>query len=334
MNLHFANLKSAVCRLAIAVALWRGVTLPAASILIANQDAPVTVQGGNLPPALAWLNVKYPGNLPCAVWQNLAPQTNKTASLFSAFNWPSNIVRDTNCLIYPATGATAFIPTYGPNSQGYWGVPAVLITRRVALIRGHGTGQVSGQIATDASQQFYFWDRQNNPYFVTSYKRLGRLSDTNFPGWDYLLISFTSDVPTNIEVMPQIYVADYNHKYAAPWWSVQPYCQPILGTIYPAGVNLGYYQAVPGFSALNVGSPWAGGTSGSPDMILIPTATGETLAMYQGRSTSGIGGQYNSATAPSQMLADLYTLEEASGCDTNNPDYQPVMVDLSGYPNL
>ena len=130
--------------------------------------------------------------------------------------------------------------------------------------------------------------------------------------------------------MPQIYAADYYAKFAASYPAVKAYLPTIYATIYGASAainspSLGQPEAVGFPSFYDAGGVMTGGTSGSPDMILLPTATGQTLAMFEGRTTSGISAQ---------MLADINALNVASGLDTNNPDYQPVILDLSSYPNL
>jgi len=297
----------------------------ATQIFLAPQPAPVAVNS-SLPAPLQWLAVKYPGNLPCACWPNLASHSNATPNIYTTFNYPSNVVRDTNCIIFNATGSTAIFQGY-THSNGTYAVPGVLITRRIILIRGHSNGDVNlGINHNDQTAQVYFYDRTNGIYRGIITNALGHVYDSNFPGCDYCLYSLTADVPTNIDVMPQIYAADWGNKFSCSAWpAVNPYAQPLLGCIYPASINLGYFAAVPGFSGFNVGGPYVGGTSGSPDMILIPTATGETLAMYEGRTTSGVSAQ---------MLLDIAALNAASGLDNSNPKYQPVILDLSGYPNL
>ncbi len=304
------------------------VNCDAAQIFLTTESTAPPQVNSKLPAALQWLAVKTPGNLPCLVWSNVMSQTNKSERQYVSWDSISNVVRNTNCLIYPAYGSTGIFQTYLTGDghgglSGSGGVPGVLVTRRHVIIRGHDNGWVNvGQTNGVWGTQILFYDRTNGVYVATATNALGHVYDTNYPGLDYCLMFLTADVPANIEPVPQIYAAEYFAKYASALPAVSPYTQPLEASIYPACVS----WSAPGFpSFLNAGGPWVGGTSGSPNLLLMPTATGETLLMYSGRTTSGISAQ---------MLADIAALTRTAGLDPSNPDYQPQIVSLSQFPNL
>ena len=296
----------------IAVSVWSGVIF-GAQILIVPPPAPPVINPA-LPPALQWLEVKTPTNLVNQCWLNLAGRTNAQANIYTTYNFPTNVVRNTNCIIFNAVGATAIVQNFNTGD----GVPAVLLTKRCVYIRGHDTGTADqGVLTNGAGEIFYFYDRTNGIHTAIAGPRIGRLNT----GGDYTLISLTNDV-AGIEPMPQAYAADITAKYSSTVAAISPYCPILYASIYPPSIS--FVPTLAGFWG-DVGGYMTSGTSGSPNMILIPTATGETLAMFAGRTTSGISAL---------MLSDLATLNTACGLDNNNPDYQPVIVDLSGYPNL
>lgn len=158
-----------VCGVAIAVAICfcSGVTF-ATQILIAPTAAtPATANPSSLPPALQWLAAKTPGNMPCVVWANIAGQTNSQPAIYTAYNYPTNFVRNTNCLIFNATGSTAIFQGY-THSNGTYATPGVLLTRRIFCIRGHSNGDVNlGINQHDNTGKIYFVDRTNGIYCGT-----------------------------------------------------------------------------------------------------------------------------------------------------------------------
>ena len=296
----------------IAVSVWSGVTFAAQILIVPPPPAPVINPA--LPYALQWLEAKTPTNLVNVCWLNLVKHTNTSANIYTTYNFPTNVVRNTNCIIFNATGSTAIVQNFGAGD----GVPAVLLTKRCVYIRGHDTGTTDmGVVTNGAGQVFYFYDRTNGIHTAIAGPRIGRLNT----GGDYTLISLTNDV-TGIDVMPQAYAADVTAKFSSSITAVSPYCPILYASIYPPSIS--FSPTLSGFWG-DVGGYMGSGTSGSPNMILLPTATGETLAMFAGRTTSGLSAL---------MLADLAALNTACGLSNSDPNYQPVIVDLSNWPNL
>lgn len=297
----------------IAVSLWSGVTF-AAQILIVPPP-PLPAVDTTLPPALQWLALKTPTNLVTACWKNLAPRTNASANIYTTYNFPTNVVRNTNCLIFNATGATAINHTHVWLNGYVDSTPGVLITRRCVYLRGHSTGITdTGVTNAIAGQVFYFYDRTNGQHTGAAVKSIGRVNT----GGDYNLIELDQDI-TGIDIMPLAYGSDIAAKYSSRLAAVQPYCPILYASIYPP--SIGFVPTLAGFWG-DVGGYMVSGTSGSPDMILLPD---NRLAMFQGRTTSGLSAL---------MLSDLAALNTACGLSNSDPAYQPTIINLSGWPNL
>ena len=235
-----------------------------------------------------------------AVWTNFIAHTNgRTMAIWSERSlpdgWPNVqpvLAWNTNCLLYGLDGFTAI--SQCNEFQGSPGqVPATLLTRRHAYLRGHGLGS-TGLTTELAGQRVWFCAADNTVVTMTIAAKVVQLGTIAGQFYDYGLVVFTEDVPATLTPMSVLSAANFETYYSAT---------PDLPFMFLGTEQDGYVSAqVPPF----VYPLFGGGDSGSPNMIPTPD---NVLVMVSGRSTSG----------PSpQMQADMDALSAYLGLNPNN----------------
>jgi hypothetical protein len=235
-----------------------------------------------------------------AVWTNFIAHTNgRTMEIWSERSlpdgWPNVppvLAWNTNSLLYGLDGFTAI--SQCNEFQGSPGqVPATLLTRRHAYVRGHGLGD-AGLATRLARQRVWFCTADNTVVTMTIAAEMIRLGTIADEFYDYGLVAFSEDAPATLTPMSVLSAANVETYYSAT---------PDLPFMFFGTEQEGHVSAqVPPF----VYPLMKGGDSGSPNMIPTPD---NVLVLISGRSTSG----------PSlQMQADIDALSAYLGLNTNN----------------
>jgi subtilisin-like proprotein convertase family protein len=250
-----------------------------------------------------------------ACWTNFIALTNgRVMDLWSMRSlpdgWPAVpplLAWNTNCLIYGIQGFTAI--SQCNQFEGSLGeIPATLITRRHAYVRGHSFGDNGLSTNHVAGQKVWFCTASNTIVEMTVAATFTRLGTFNGQYYDYGLILFTHDVPAGIIPMSVLSPSEFSTFY---YPSTQiPYLT--LGTEQLGHVATGGDAIVPFIYPL-----WKGGDSGSPDFIVSPD---NRLVMFGGRGCTGISAQ---------LAADVDTLTQFWGLNPAN--YQLNWYDLSPW---
>jgi len=246
-----------------------------------------------------------------AVWTNFIAHTNgRTMEIWSESSlpdgWPNVppvLAWNTNSLLYGLDGFTAI--SQCNEFQGSPGqVPATLLTRRHAYLRGHGLGD-AGLTTQLAGERVWFCTADNTVVTMTIAAKVIRLGTIAGEYYDYGLVVFTEDVPATLTPMSVLSAANVETYYSAT---------PDLPFMFLGTEQEGHVSAqVPPF----VYPLMKGGDSGSPNMIPTPD---NVLVMISGRTTSG----------PSlQMQADIDALSAYLGLNTNN--YQLRWYDMKPW---
>jgi len=296
--MKFNALKSAVCRALIAVALWRGVTLSAAQILI--QPVPV----------------KLP-TLQAALWSSFVTATNGHTSPTEFTNlWQAggvtNITWDTNSPLYGKSGFTAFSleSNFGLFGGSQWGVPCTALTRRHVYIRGHSNGATNNTLdtASFSSQPIHFLTSSNT--LVLRYARAAFKRTYPPNNMDECLILLDSDLPDSIQPVTMVDPVALGVKLAKNTLGFWPGFNPLLATCQHNQIG-----TLDGHS-YNAHNFYVGGDSGGPDFYILNGA----VVMLEGRTTTG--------WCP-LMQADCDALTTWAGLDPAN--YQIQLLDLTQF---
>ena len=222
------------------------------------------------------------------------------------FDWPDQppyLAWQTNSLLYGLDGFTA-ISQCNEFEASLGQLPVTLLTRRHGYLRGHGL--VAPGFGTDlAGQRVWFCDSNNVVVAMTIAAQLVELGTISGQTYDYTLVVFTQDAPTNLTPMSVLSESDLETYYSDT---------PDLPYMFLATEQFGFVSAgVPPF----IYPDMEGGDSGSPNMIPSPD---NKLIFISGRSTSG----------PSpQMQADADTLTTYLGLSATN--YQLRWYDMKPW---
>jgi subtilisin-like proprotein convertase family protein len=246
-----------------------------------------------------------------AVWTNFIAHTNgQTMDMWSEriypANWPNSpplLAWNTNCLLYGLDGFTGISQCNefeGAPGQG----PITLLTRRHGYYRGHSAG--TNGLRTDiAGQRVWFCAADNTVVQMTIAAVLVRLESDATNTYDYSIMIFTEDVPTNINPVSVISPVNMEIFY---------YNTPDIPYMFFATEQLGHCAA--GVAPF-IYDTIKGGDSGSPNMIPSPD---NKLIMFSGTSTTGFSPQ---------VQADIDTLSVYEGLNPTN--YQLRWYDLSPW---
>lgn len=278
--------------------------------------------GSTNPPPPAPVLPAGPTNLWNLIYTNLIAHTNGR----SVVNYSTNIwtgtttapttVRNTNAFIYGAEGFTAFSVhnTAAPTAPEFGQIQATLLTRRHAMIRGHGTG-AQGVPVTNGVTKVFFLTSSNTSVEATVRGQMGFAGEPDYPaawGFDYTILLFSADVPDSIEPLDCILETDFNQYLSLT--------NPAARILYNCQHN---YTSTPSHFSLPslVHNSYIGGDSGSADLVLLPAATNRfRLALWGIRS----GSRFSTNT-----LNTINTLTEWAGLSTNT--YQPTVVNFEDY---
>jgi hypothetical protein len=219
---------------------------------------------------------------------------------------PPVLAWDTNCLIYGLVGFTAI--SQCNQFEGSLGeVPATLISRRHAYVRGHGMGD-NGLRTNLFGQKVWFYTASNTIVEMVVAADLIRAGTFNGQYYDYGLLIFTQDVPDGITPISVMSAEDFATLYF-PTPQI-PYL--VLGTEQSGHVATFGDPIQPFVYPL-----WKGGDSGSPNFIISPD---NKLVMIGGRGCS---------TITAQLAEDVEALTQCLGL--NPADYQLHWYDLSPW---
>ena len=255
-----------------------------------------------------------PFQLDC--WNNFVTITNnREMKVWSIRDLPTGwpdvppvLAWNANCLIYGIKGFTGISPC-NEFEVNLGQIPATLVTRRHAVVRGHSFGP-NGLRTTNApiGQRVWFLTASNAVVEMTIAACLVRSDFYNGQYYDYGLLIFTEDVPADIQPLSVMYLSDFG-LYCYPNANV-PYL--VFGTEQGGNVGTEGDPVEPFVTNL-----WKGGDSGSPDFIISPD---NKLVLISNRGGTGVSQQF---------AEDVDTLTLWAGL--NPADYQLNWYDLSPW---
>lgn len=284
---------------------------------IVGAGAPQQVLNANLLPSTNYLWLK--------TYTNILARTNgKSWTMFSSYVGnplaAPSIVRNPDCLLNTndATGISVYTTALSPPDD-YGALTATLITRRHAIMRGHGFGWPGQGTHTNGDTRIWFLTSSNTTVEARVQGQIGFTEGTAPGGHDYNIVVFTEDVPDSITPIP-IITGDERRLYLGGW----------PGDIIPLFIVCRHYliacrtsDPVPieGFGPhINVD-----GDSGSPILVLLPTATGFRLAhigIVSGGATDGGG-------ASAHLIDSVNTMSIWAGLNPEN--YKPTYINFRDY---
>jgi hypothetical protein len=264
------------------------------------------------------------------MYTNLIARTNgRNNSLWSVFPYTvaskNNFVRNPNFLLTGISNLTAISQCWeGQGSRGQ--MPMTALTRRHAYARGHGVG-TDGLVVTNSAYNGFEVVFVGHDNAIVTMIITNRIATSYNAMGDFTIVSFTSDLPTNITPM-KVALTNVTGTFTGYY---PTYPTNAIGTIGRPRPDLRTEQGgrldtgatdtdgtstvigIPGFYVAS----FKGGDSGSPNMWLIDN----DLVMISGRTTS---------PASTNMQAAMDTLSIMSGLDPAN--YQLQWKDLSAFP--
>lgn len=288
---------------------------------IVGAGAPQQVLNANLLPSPNYLWLK--------TYTNILARTNgKSWTMFSSYvGHPlaaPSIVRNPDCLLNTndATGISVYTTALEPPTD-YGALTATLITRRHAILRGHGFGWPGEGSHTNGDTRIWFLTSSNTTVEARVQGSIGFTPGTAPGGHDYNIVVFTEDVPDSITPIP-IITADERRLYLGGW----PYKSTPSDIIPFFNVCRHYLIAcvttdpvpIEGFGPHST----VGGDSGSPRVVLLPTATGFRLA-YIGHVSGGT--ELHGASA--HLIDSVNTMSIWAGLNPEN--YKPTYINFRDY---